>query len=126
LSAFCFLLRQQKPIFEVLNLFFMSDLSQEAWASQLEKDSNAVILDVRTADEIAEGVIPGAQHLDIFLGQGFLDGLEALDKSKNYYVYCRSGNRSGQACALMQSVGFESAFNLEGGFMNWDGDTGSI
>jgi rhodanese-related sulfurtransferase len=104
----------------------MSDLSQEAWALQLEKDYNAVILDVRTADEIAEGVIPGAQHLDIFLGQGFLDGLEALDKSKNYYVYCRSGNRSGQACALMQSVGFESAFNLEGGFMNWAGDTGSI
>jgi rhodanese-related sulfurtransferase len=52
-----------------------------------------------------------------------LDGLEALDKSKNYYVYCRSGNRSGQACAIMQSVGFETAHNLVGGFMEWTGDT---
>lgn len=104
----------------------MSDLSQEAWASQLATDSKAVILDVRTSDEVAEGIIPGAEHLDIFLGQGFLDGLENLDKSKNYYVYCRSGNRSGQACAIMNSVGFENAFNLEGGFMSWEGETSNL
>ncbi len=104
----------------------MSDLSQEAWASQLATDPNAVILDVRTSDEVAEGIIPGAEHLDIFLGQGFLDGLEAFDKSKNYYVYCRSGNRSGQACAIMNSVGFENAFNLEGGFMSWEGETTNL
>ena len=104
----------------------MSDLSQEAWASQLATDSNAVILDVRTSDEVSEGIIPGAEHLDIFLGQGFLDGLENLDKSKNYYVYCRSGNRSGQACAIMNSVGFENAFNLEGGFMSWEGETTNL
>ena len=65
----------------------MADLSQEAWASQLAEDPKSAILDVRTADEVSEGIIPGAIHLDIFLGQGFLDGLEALDKSKNYYVY---------------------------------------
>lgn len=101
----------------------MADLSQEAWASQLAEDPKSVILDVRTADEVSEGIIPGAIHLDIFMGQGFLDGLEALDKSKNYYVYCRSGNRSGQACAIMHSVGFETAHNLIGGFMEWTGDT---
>ncbi|CAI8175854.1 MAG: Thiosulfate sulfurtransferase GlpE [SAR116 cluster bacterium] len=104
----------------------MSDLSQEAWASQLAQDPEAVILDVRTSDEVAEGIIPGAHHLDIFLGQGFLDGLEDLDKSKNYYVYCRSGNRSGQACAIMNSLGFENTFNLEGGFMSWEGETASL
>jgi rhodanese-related sulfurtransferase len=101
----------------------MADLSQEAWASQLAEDPKSAILDVRTADEVSEGIIPGAIHLDIFLGQGFLDGLEALDKSKNYYVYCRSGNRSGQACAIMQSVGFGTVHNLVGGFMEWTGDT---
>lgn len=101
----------------------MADLSQEAWASQLAEDPKSAILDVRTADEVSEGIIPGAIHLDIFLGQGFLDGLEALDKSKNYYVYCRSGNRSGQACAIMQSIGFETTYNLVGGFMDWTGDT---
>ncbi len=100
----------------------MADLSQEEWAAQLAKDENAFLLDVRTEDEVAEGYIPNATNIDIHLGQGFLDELEKLDKSKSYYVYCRSGGRSGQACAIMNSVGFEKAYNLEGGFMNWQGE----
>lgn len=100
----------------------MADLSQEDWAAQLEQDENAFILDVRTDDEVADGIIPNSQQIDIYLGQGFIDELEKLDKSKNYYVYCRSGNRSGQACAIMDSLGFKNAFNLEGGFMNWEGE----
>ena len=100
----------------------MADLSQEEWAEQLKGDANAYILDVRTPEEVEEGYIPGSTNIDIYLGQGFLDELEKLDKSKNYYVYCRSGNRSGQACALMNNMGFKNAFNLEGGFMNWDGE----
>ncbi len=98
------------------------DLSQEEWTEQLENDDNAVILDVRTPEEIEEGYIPNAIKIDIYLGQEFIDELEELDKSKNYYVYCRSGNRSGQACAIMNSIGFENTYNLEGGFMNWEGE----
>lgn len=100
----------------------MADLSQIEWEEQLEKDDKAFILDVRTEDEVGEGYIPGATNLDIHLGQEFLDELEKLDKSKNYYVYCRSGARSGQACAVMNGLGFANAYNLEGGFMNWEGD----
>ncbi len=100
----------------------MEDLTQEEWASQLAKDDNAVILDVRTDDEIAEGIIPNAIHIDIYKGQEFINEIEKLDKSKNYYVYCRSGNRSGQACAIMEQLGFENAFNLEGGMLEWEGD----
>lgn len=101
----------------------MADLSQQDWEEQLEKDTNAVILDVRTEEEIEEGIIPNAINLDIYKGQEFINELEKLDKSKNYYVYCRSGSRSGQACAIMNSIGFENAYNLEGGFMNWEGET---
>ena len=100
----------------------MADLSQEEWTSQLENDDNAFILDVRTEDEVEEGYIPNATNIDIYKGQGFIDELEKLDKTKNYYVYCRSGNRSGQACAIMSSLGFKNAYNLEGGFMNWEGE----
>jgi len=100
----------------------MADLTQEDWAAQLKDDANAFILDVRTEDERDEGYIPNSTNIDIYLGQGFLDELEKLDKNKNYYVYCRSGNRSGQACAIMNSVGIENAYNLEGGFMNWEGE----
>ena len=85
-------------------------------------DENAFVLDVRTEEELEEGQIPNAKNIDIYLGQGFMDELEKLDKSKNYYVYCRSGNRSGQACAIMNSLGFENAYNLAGGFMNWEGE----
>ena len=97
------------------------DLTQEAWTEQLKNDANAFILDVRTAEEVEEGFIPGATNIDIYMGQGFLDEIEKLDKSKNYYVYCRSGNRSGQACALMNQTGFGNAYNLLGGFNDWKG-----
>tara|TARA_R110002049_G_scaffold55902_3_gene154572 strand:+ start:1825 stop:2136 length:312 start_codon:yes stop_codon:yes gene_type:complete len=100
----------------------MADLSQEEWSEQLESDENAFLLDVRTPDEVEEGYIPNATNIDIYLGQEFVAELEKLDKTKNYYVYCRSGQRSGQACAIMNKLGFENAFNLEGGFMNWEGE----
>ena len=89
----------------------------------MEKDSNAVILDVRTEVEIEDGIIPNSINIDIYKGQEFIEELEKLDKAKNYYVYCRSGSRSGQACAIMNSIGFKNAYNLEGGFMNWEGET---
>jgi rhodanese-related sulfurtransferase len=100
----------------------MADLSQEEWAEKLSNDPNAVILDVRTEEEMEEGYIPKAINIDIYQPQEFMDELEQLDKSKHYYVYCRSGNRSRQACALMNSIGFANAFNLEGGVLEWEGD----
>lgn len=100
----------------------MADLTQEDWREQLASDPDAVILDVRTDEEMEEGYIPGAIQIDIYRGQGFLDEVEKLDKSKSYYVYCRSGNRSGQACSLMQSKGFERTYNLMGGMLEWEGE----
>ncbi|MDL5510809.1 rhodanese-like domain-containing protein [Arenibacter sp. M-2] len=100
----------------------MADLSQEEWSAQLESDGNAFILDVRTPEEVEDGYIPNATNIDIYMGQEFVAELEKLDKTKNYYVYCRSGQRSGQACAIMNKLGFENAYNLEGGFMNWEGE----
>ncbi|MDO1511864.1 rhodanese-like domain-containing protein [Maribacter confluentis] len=101
----------------------MADLSQQDWEEQLENDPNAVILDVRTEEELEDGIIPNSINLDIYKGQEFVEELQKLDKSKNYYVYCRSGNRSGQACSIMNSLGIENAYNLQGGFMNWEGET---
>lgn len=96
------------------------NLSQEKWTAQLQSDTNAFILDVRTTAEFAEGYIKGAENIDIFLGQVFVEKINNLPKDKTYYVYCRSGNRSGQACALMNQLGF-TALNLMGGIMQWQG-----
>ncbi len=94
----------------------MADLSQPEWTLRLQQDDNAVIMDVRTQDEVNEGIIPRAHHLDIHKAQEFMEALEKLDASKNYYVYCRSGGRSSQACAIMNQIGIENTYNLEGGF----------
>lgn len=98
------------------------NLSQDEWISQMEADANVVILDVRTEDEYNDGIIEGAINIDIHKGQGFISEIEALDKTKKYYVYCRSGARSGKACEIMNELGFENAYNLEGGIMGWNGD----
>ncbi len=99
------------------------DITQEEWQERIANDDKAVILDVRTEEEVDDGFIPNMLNIDIRKGQGFLDEVEKLDKSKNYYVYCRSGARSAQACTLMSQMGFETTYNLIGGFMEWDGET---
>jgi len=99
----------------------MADLIQSDWVNQLEKDDNAIILDVRTDEEVAEGKIPNAIQIDIYKGQGLIYAVEELDKSKNFYVYCRSGGRSAQACAIMNQLGFDTTYNLLGGFSEWTG-----
>lgn len=98
------------------------DLEQEQWWNAYQKDENAVLLDVRTEEEVMSGRIPNALHYDFYQGQDFLNALESLDKSKNYYIYCRSGNRSGQTCLLMKQLGFQNTYNLIGGMNDWDGD----
>ncbi|RBN50058.1 rhodanese-like domain-containing protein [Flavobacterium psychrolimnae] len=98
------------------------NLTQEDWVSQFEADENAVILDVRTEDEFNEGFIANAINIDIHRGQDFVNEIEALDKSKNYYVYCRSGMRSAKACEIMNQLGFENAYNLIGGIIEWEGE----
>ncbi|MDR6967806.1 rhodanese-related sulfurtransferase [Flavobacterium arsenatis] len=97
------------------------NLSQEDWVSQLEADTNAVILDVRTEDEWNDGFIENAINIDIYKGQGFIYAVEELDKSKNYYVYCKAGGRSQQACDVMNQLGFENTYNLVGGMLQWSG-----
>ncbi|MGV3459844.1 MAG: rhodanese-like domain-containing protein [Flavobacterium sp.] len=97
------------------------NVNQIEWWENAQADGDAVILDVRTADEYSRGIIPGAVNIDIYKGQGFIDEVEQLDKSKNYYVYCAAGARSGQACNVMHQMGFANAYNLIGGISQWDG-----
>ena len=104
----------------------MQDLTQTQWREQITQDDNALILDVRTDMEVEEGMIPNAEQINIQDAAGFMEKAKALDASKNYYVYCRSGARSGQACSIMNQLGFENAYNLLGGFNEWDGDVASI
>lgn len=73
--------------------------------------ADTVVIDVRTPDEYAAGHLEGARLLD-FNGGEFENALPGLDPGAEYLVYCRSGNRSGQATALMEKAGIADVTNL--------------
>ena len=85
----------------------------------LRKDAKMVVLDVRTAEEYAEGHMPGAINLDIRGGK-FAQTLAGLDKSKTYLVHCAVGGRSAKACGQMDGMKFEKVLNLSGGITAWE------
>ncbi|GGD88659.1 rhodanese-like domain-containing protein [Planktosalinus lacus] len=99
----------------------MQEINSQEWQQKTASDRDAVILDVRTDEEVEEGMIPGAKQLNISDPATFMDKANQLDKSKSYYIYCRSGGRSAQACAVLESIGFENTYNLLGGIIDWDG-----
>ena len=78
----------------------------------------AVVIDVRTAAEVAEGHLPQATSIPL---QDFsqriaeVDALTAHDKAKPIVVYCASGNRSGKAKQLLEAAGYTQVVN-GGGF----------
>ncbi|PQJ17248.1 rhodanese-like domain-containing protein [Nonlabens tegetincola] len=105
----------------------MKDINQEEWRKLIANDENAIILDVRTKEEVTEeGIIPGALHYNIYEPETFMNAVNCMDASKNYYVYCRAGSRSAQACQIMNQLGLPNTYNLLGGFMEWEGETTHI
>lgn len=88
------------------------------FAEAVSNDSTAVIIDVRTAEEYAEGHIEGSINIDIKQGSYFDNEVKSFDKNKTYYIYCRSGRRSHMAAAKIQAAGFK-AVDMEGGINAW-------
>lgn len=79
-----------------------------------------IILDVRRADEFAEGHIPGAINVaneDI----GADKPVELPEENKTIYVYCRSGRRSKEAAAKLAAIGYTNIIEC-GGILDWTGD----
>lgn len=88
----------------------------------IKENENAVLIDVRSPEECAEGMIEGAKNMNLF-DSDFLERIGKLDKSKDYFMICRSGGRSGSAAGAMDQMGFESVTNMVGGMMSWGGQT---
>jgi len=94
---------------------YFSNLSYEQFTSIL-KDDSVIVIDVRTAEEYQSGHLKGATIID-FRGSDFVDKINKLDKKRTYLLYCRSGNRSGQAMAIFKQNGFTSVYNQQGGII---------
>nr|VFK58233.1 MAG: Rhodanese-related sulfurtransferase [Candidatus Kentron sp. TUN]VFK59799.1 MAG: Rhodanese-related sulfurtransferase [Candidatus Kentron sp. TUN]VFK67260.1 MAG: Rhodanese-related sulfurtransferase [Candidatus Kentron sp. TUN] len=87
-------------------------------AIRLINHEGAVVLDVRTDGEIEEGRILNAIHVP---QQSLPNQIKKLEKyrSKPVIAVCRTGNRSGRACAILRKQGFERVYNLGGGVVGW-------
>ncbi|WP_422358550.1 rhodanese-like domain-containing protein [Reichenbachiella sp.] len=96
-----------------------NQLSAEAFKAQIENEENSFkVLDLRTDEEVATGMVPGAEQLD-FLSDDFDSKLRALNKENTYYIYCKSGGRSGKTLNQMTELGFKKVYELEGGMNAW-------
>lgn len=85
---------------------------------QKRQERDAVVLDVRTPKEFAEGHVPGAMNVDLN-DPKFSQKVGDLDKSKTYLVHCASGVRSERAARKMAGMGFTNLFDFHGGFHAW-------
>jgi rhodanese-related sulfurtransferase len=96
----------------------MQAISVEELKARLDAGESLHLLDVREPGEHAEFNIGG-----ILLPLGRIRNMETDDidswKDEEVICYCRSGNRSGQACMILESAGFTNVKNLTGGMMTW-------
>ena len=93
-------------------------LPVEEYAQKLNTDTTAYLIDVRTPEEYAEGHIEGAVLMNVMDEQTFLAGIDTLDASHTYYIYCRSGRRSQKASGFMGERGLK-VVDLQGGYNAW-------
>ena len=93
-------------------------LPVEEYAQNLNTDTTAYLIDVRTPEEYNEGHIEGAVLMNVMDEQAFLAGIDTLDASHTYYIYCRSGRRSRKAAGQMIAKGL-TVVDLQGGYNAW-------
>jgi rhodanese-related sulfurtransferase len=89
----------------------------------LDMTQYAAVIDVRTPGETSMGYLEGAQLFDI-QNPTFMDMLSTLDPAADYYIYCRSGNRAGQAIDVMKQAGFTGELVNGGSLENAANQTG--
>ncbi len=95
----------------------MNEITPQEVQQLLDDKQPINLIDVREADEVVSGKIPGAVHIPL----GLLEfKLQDLSKNTPYIMVCRSGGRSGRATQLLESHGYQ-ATNMIGGMMSWVG-----
>ena len=97
----------------LIAIFAVASLTACASANAVDIKSVAAVIDVRTPDEVATGHLHGSLNIDIE-GADFESKMNELDKSANYVVYCRSGNRAGKAIEWMTANGFTGTLTNAG------------
>jgi rhodanese-related sulfurtransferase len=108
--------KENTTVQEVTNTYKI--VSVDDFNAALENEEAPQLIDVRTANEFANGSIPNAKNLDLLDGS-FQNAMNSLDKNKPVYVFCAVGGRSGKASKLLQENGFTQVVDLKGGYKGW-------
>lgn len=98
-----------------------TDVNPATFDSLINALSDEQLLDVRTLEEYQGGHLENSLNYD-WNDATFHENIKNLDKSKPVLVYCRSGNRSGQAADHLREQGFTVVYELEGGIAAWEAD----
>jgi phage shock protein E len=104
-------------------VFAIAGLTGCTTQEPLEMSQFAAVIDVRTPEETSLGYLEGSQLFDI-QNASFMDNLATLDPAADYYIYCRSGNRAGQAIEIMKQAGFTGELVNGGSLENAANQTG--
>jgi rhodanese-related sulfurtransferase len=94
----------------------MIDLTPDQLAERI-KAGKVRVIDVRTAEEVAEGMIPGAEHMPL---DSFDPAKLGADDGREIVLYCRSGRRSTMAGAMLAEVIGQPVQHLAGGITAWE------
>jgi len=113
MSLFSFLFNANAQHKSSIKVLEVSQFKQE-----IAKES-VQLIDVRTPKEYEAGHINHAVNIDYFDQANFEKKINRFDKNKPVYLYCKSGNRSGKAAAILNGLGFQEIYDLKGGFMAW-------
>ena len=92
-------------------------LKPEAFKSKIES-AEVQLIDVRTPKEFNSGHINNALNINFF-SENFQDSISLLRTKLPVFIYCRSGKRSAKSAATFRALGFDSIYQLEGGFLKW-------
>lgn len=83
---------------------------------RMSSGEDVMVLDIRTEAEVAQGVLPGAEHLPMHL---IPLRMTEFPQDKDIVLYCRSGARSYHACSYLVQQGYRNVVNLRGGIISW-------
>jgi rhodanese-related sulfurtransferase len=97
----------------VIAVFAVGSLTACSTTEPVEMSTVAAVIDVRTPQEVSAGYLEGSLKFD-FQGPNFASEIATLDKSQDYVIYCRSGNRAGGAINFMKQNGFTGTLTNAG------------
>ncbi len=106
----------------IATVFYGKGLSQVLPVDEFDKTYSAtstpILLDVRTPDEFSKGHLVKAQNID-YRNPNFQAQIKELDKTKPVFVYCLAGARSAAAVEILRQNGFNTVYDLKGGYLQW-------